>query len=86
MQAVPISECVMASVLLVCCAFSIIRECWYATILVLYNINYRKPITILKYIQTGNLYVTKHIIFQCDSENVDIIDVQYASVSTQMYM
>ena len=31
---------------------------WHATILVLYNINYRKPITILKYIQTENLYGT----------------------------
>ena len=31
---------------------------WDATILVLYNINYRKPITIFKYIQTGNFYGT----------------------------
>ena len=50
--------------------FVLLSSIWHSTILVLYlyNINYRKPITILKYIQTGSLYGTLYVIFQYDSE------------------
>ena len=66
-----------------CQDYNLFNQCvllfskWHATILVLYNINYGKPLSILEYIHTGSLYGTLYVFYQCDKLDVNIIGLQY---------